>query len=72
MPLPTDTTLGLMGFSKPGETSQSRPKQAMLIRMSDKTLDLLESSPQLHFDFSESPVRFRVYRSLTFSLALRV
>lgn len=56
MPLPPDATLGLMGFSRPGETSQSRPKQAMIIRMSEKTLDLLESLPQLQFDFSDNPV----------------
>ncbi|KXN90647.1 hypothetical protein AN958_03887 [Leucoagaricus sp. SymC.cos] len=55
MPLPTDGTIHLMGHSRPGETLQSRPKRAMIIRMSDKTLDLLESLPQLQFEFSENP-----------------
>lgn len=61
MPLPADGTIHLTGYSRPGETSQSRPKQAMIIRMSDKTLDLLESMPQLHFEFSDNPVCLFLY-----------
>lgn len=55
MPLPADGTVHLTRYSRPGETSQSRPKQAMILRMSDKTLDLLEHMPQLQFDFSDNP-----------------
>lgn len=56
MPLPHDGIIHLTGYSRPGETAQSCPKQAMIIRMSDKTLDLLESMPPLHFEFSDNPV----------------
>lgn len=55
MPLPHDGIIHLTGYSRPGETAQSCPKQAMIIRMSDKTLDLLESMPPLHFEFSDNP-----------------
>jgi len=74
MPLPHDGTIYLTGCSRPGETSQSCPKQAMIIRMSDKTLDLLEAMPQLHFEFSDNPVCVSDLPALRlqFSLSTRV
>jgi len=59
MPLPVNSTLSLLGASRPGDALLSKPKKAMLVRMSSETLDALEASisqPQLQFDFGESPV----------------
>ncbi|KAF8159538.1 hypothetical protein B0H34DRAFT_796776 [Crassisporium funariophilum] len=58
MPLPPNTTLSLLGHSRPGDTMHSKPKQAMIIRMSVETLDALESipgRPQLELEFGDNP-----------------
>ena len=55
MVLPSNTIL------RPGDALQSKPKQAMFIRMSSETLDALQSfptQPALQFEFGDSPVRF--------------
>ena len=58
MPLPINTTLSLFGASRPGDALPSKPKKAMLFRMSSDILDALESStqPQVQFQFGENPV----------------
>lgn len=61
MPLPSNGSLSLLGYSRPGDTVQSRPKQAMIVRMSVETLDALEAfpnQPQLDFEFGDMPVIF--------------
>lgn len=63
MPLPPNTTLSLHGYSKPGDTVQSKPKQAMIIRMSAETLDALEdfpNQPPLQFEFGDTTVRLHL------------
>lgn len=60
MPLPHNTALSLLGYSRPGDAVQSKPKQAMIIRMSTETLDALESfpnHPQMEFELGANPVR---------------
>lgn len=60
MPLPGNGTLSLQGHSRPGDTVHSKPKQAMIVRMSAETLEALETFPQqppMDFDFGENPVR---------------
>ena len=58
MPLPINSTLSLFGASRPGDAFPSKPKKAMLVRMSSEILDALEASaqPLVQFDFSETPV----------------
>ncbi|KAF8813583.1 hypothetical protein BYT27DRAFT_7083347 [Phlegmacium glaucopus] len=61
MPLPYNTALSLLGYSRPGDAVQSKPKQAMIIRMSTETLDALESfpnHPQMEFELGANP---RIY-----------
>ncbi|OBZ70678.1 hypothetical protein A0H81_09126 [Grifola frondosa] len=58
MPLPVHTTLSLQGHSRPGDTLLSKPKQAMIVRMSAEALEALESfpnQPKMEFEFSDSP-----------------
>ncbi|KAH7911033.1 hypothetical protein BJ138DRAFT_1151642 [Hygrophoropsis aurantiaca] len=57
MPLPDGATLSLQGHSRLGDTVQSKPKQAMIVRMSAETLEALESStnsPRMEFEFGEN------------------
>jgi len=60
MPLPVaNGTLSLQGQLRPGDTIQSVPKHAMIVRMSEETLEALEAfpnHPQLEFDFCDTPV----------------
>lgn len=59
MPLPSGTPLSLQGHSRPGDTVQTKPKHAMIVRMSAETLEALEdlsSSPVMNFEFGDSPV----------------
>jgi hypothetical protein len=64
MPLPADGAFPLTGYSKPGEAATSRPKQAMIVRLSPETLDALQalqdsSDPQrMAFTFGDNPVCF--------------
>ncbi|KAF8993692.1 hypothetical protein BDQ17DRAFT_1431544 [Cyathus striatus] len=58
MPIPQNGPLSLIGYSRPGETAQSKPKHAMIVRMSAETLDALESfpnHPRLDFQLSDHP-----------------
>ncbi|KAJ3502295.1 hypothetical protein NLJ89_g8958 [Agrocybe chaxingu] len=52
MPLPTDTTLSLLAYPRP---DFSKPKKAMLVRLSTETLEALESLPPVQFEFGDSP-----------------
>lgn len=56
MPLPGNGTLSLQGPSRLGDAQQSKPKQAMLVRMSAETLEALEDHPKMEFEFGENPV----------------
>jgi hypothetical protein len=54
MPLPTDTPLSLQGFS----AAQSKPKQAVVVRMSAETLDALDALPagaKIEFEYPSNP-----------------
>lgn len=58
MPLPNGTLLSLQGHSRPGDTVQTKPKHAMIVRMSAETLEALEdlsSNPTMNFEFGDSP-----------------
>ncbi|KAG6335958.1 hypothetical protein ID866_3134 [Astraeus odoratus] len=58
MPLPTGGPLSLHVHSSLGNAVQSKPKQAMIIRMSAETLEALESfptHPEMNFDFGDAP-----------------
>ncbi|KAG1777776.1 hypothetical protein EV702DRAFT_222969 [Suillus placidus] len=58
MPLPNGTPLSLQGHSRPGDTIQTKPKRAMIVRMSAETLEALEdlsSNPVMNFEFGDSP-----------------
>jgi hypothetical protein len=60
MLLPVNSSLSLLGASRPGDALPSKPKKAMLVRLSSETLDVLETSiaqPQLQFEFGENSVR---------------
>jgi RNA polymerase II elongation factor ELL len=52
MVLPATTTL------RPGDALQSKPKQAMFVRMSSESLDALDSQSTLRFQLGDTPVRF--------------
>ncbi|KAI0820027.1 hypothetical protein BC628DRAFT_1525161 [Trametes gibbosa] len=57
MPLPADVTLTL-GQPHPGDPLHSKPKQAMLFRMSAETFEQLEDAqnlPKLHVEFGDNP-----------------
>ena len=56
MPLPSNGVLPLQGYSKPGDTQYSKPKQAMIVRMTAETLEALENQPKMQFDFGNNPV----------------
>jgi RNA polymerase II elongation factor ELL len=58
MPLPINSTLSLLGASRPGDALPSKPKKAMLVRMSSEILDALEATaqPLVQFEFGENPV----------------
>ncbi|KAI0355611.1 hypothetical protein OH77DRAFT_1424556 [Trametes cingulata] len=58
MPLPADATLTLQGQPRPGDPLHSKPKQAMLFRMSAETFEQLEDAqnlPKLQFEFGKTP-----------------
>ncbi|KAG1751448.1 uncharacterized protein EDB91DRAFT_1105640 [Suillus paluster] len=58
MPLPSGTSLSLQGHSRPGDTIQTKPKHAMIVRMSAETLEALEdlsSVPAMNFEFGDEP-----------------
>ncbi|TDL26085.1 hypothetical protein BD410DRAFT_784108 [Rickenella mellea] len=58
MPLPTTGSLTLQGHSRPGEGITAKPKQAMIVRMSEDTLDALQditSEERMDFMFGDNP-----------------
>lgn len=58
MPLPDSGPLSLHVHSSLGNAVQSKPKQAMIIRMTAETLEALEAfpnHPEMHFDFGDNP-----------------
>ncbi|KAF6741872.1 hypothetical protein DFP72DRAFT_1083024 [Ephemerocybe angulata] len=58
MPLPTNGSYPVLGYSRPGEAVQSKPKQAMIVRMSPETLDALQdfpNNPPIDFQFGDTP-----------------
>ncbi|KAI0374174.1 hypothetical protein BV20DRAFT_1118773 [Pilatotrama ljubarskyi] len=58
MPLPVDATLTLQGQPRPGDPLHSKPKQAMIFRMSAETFEQLEDAqnlPKLQFEFGKTP-----------------
>lgn len=60
MPLPTTGSISLQGHSRPGEGVTTKPKLAMIVRMTEETLDALQNLPtgdRMLFEFGERPVR---------------
>lgn len=57
MPLPTNSALSLLPANRPGDALPSKPKHAMLVRMSSQTLDALDAFPTVQFEFGDNPVR---------------
>ncbi|KAI6121822.1 hypothetical protein F5141DRAFT_999440 [Pisolithus sp. B1] len=58
MPLPDAGPLSLHVHSSLGNAVQSKPKQAMIVRLSAETLEALEAfpnHPEMHFDFGDNP-----------------
>ncbi|KAI0339830.1 hypothetical protein BDW22DRAFT_546547 [Trametopsis cervina] len=58
MPLPANGVLSLQGHVGPGVTEQSKPKQAMVVRMSAETFEALEAQPALpkvEVEFGDNP-----------------
>ena len=60
MPLPTNGPLSLQNNPIAGQTAPTKPKRAMIVRMSQEVLEALEdpsAASQLEFDFGSAPVR---------------
>ena len=62
MPLPVaiNGTIALQGPTRQGDTPQPLTKRAMIIRMSEETLEALAAypaHPPLQFEFGDTPVR---------------
>ncbi|TBU33713.1 hypothetical protein BD311DRAFT_794033 [Dichomitus squalens] len=58
MPLPANSTVLLQGSSQPGDPLGYKPKQAMLIRMTQETFEALqdpETHSSLEFNFGNAP-----------------
>ncbi|KAJ6593804.1 hypothetical protein B0H19DRAFT_1092071 [Mycena capillaripes] len=55
MSLPANVKLSVQGHSRPGDTSHSIPKQAMIVRMTAETLDALQATPNMEFTFGPEP-----------------
>ncbi|KAH8119072.1 hypothetical protein DFH11DRAFT_1562832 [Phellopilus nigrolimitatus] len=58
MPLPSNSSISLQGHSRPGEGVTTKPKVAMLVRMTEETLDALQnlsSADRMEFDFGDRP-----------------
>ncbi|KAJ7132853.1 hypothetical protein C8R43DRAFT_930192 [Mycena crocata] len=55
MSLPANVKLSVQGHSRPGDTSHSIPKQAMLVRMTAETLDALQANSRMDFSFGPEP-----------------
>jgi len=62
MPLPVavNGTISLQGHTRQGDAPQPLTKRAMIIRMSEETLEALAAypaHPPLQFEFGDTPVR---------------
>ncbi|KAJ7680228.1 hypothetical protein DFH06DRAFT_1162312 [Mycena polygramma] len=55
MSLPANVKLSVQGHSRPGDTSHTIPKQAMIVRMTAETLDALQATPHMEFTFGPDP-----------------
>ena len=52
MPLPKNSSISLQGHSRPGEGTTTRPKVAMVVRMTEDALDALQNlTPADKMDF---------------------
>lgn len=69
MPLPGNGVFSLQGHSKPGDTQCSKPKQAMIVRMSSETLDALDGQAKMQFEFGDSPVLLSLVTPLLLLIA---
>lgn len=71
MPLPVaiNGTISLQGPTRQGDTPQPLTKRAMIIRMSEETLEALAAypaHPPLQFEFGDTPVRTHLHTTLLF------
>jgi len=71
MPLPVavNGTISLQGPTRQGDAPQPLTKRAMIIRMSDETLEALAAypvHPPLQFEFGDTPVRTRPHTAHLF------
>lgn len=60
MPLPTNGSISLQGHSRPGEGVTTKPKLAMIVKMTEETLDALQNlsmEDRVEFEFGDHPVR---------------
>ncbi|KAL5523663.1 hypothetical protein ACEPAG_7836 [Sanghuangporus baumii] len=58
MPLPSNSSISLQGHSRPGEGVTTMPKIAMVVRMTEETLDALQSlsgADRMDFEFGDKP-----------------
>ncbi|KAJ3516709.1 hypothetical protein NMY22_g14141 [Coprinellus aureogranulatus] len=58
MPLPTEGSFPLLGYSRPGEAVHSKPKKAFFVRMSPEALQALHdfpNNPPMEFEFGDKP-----------------
>lgn len=65
MPLPQNGSLSLHGPSRPGE-GNAKPKQAMILRLSEDTLDALQNlaaGEGVEFEAGDKPVRIFISHS---------
>ena len=74
MPLPVavNGTISLLGSARQGDAPQPLTKRAMIIRMSEETLESLAAypaHPPLQFEFGDSPVRTHISPSFSLYLA---
>ncbi|THH08294.1 hypothetical protein EW145_g2798 [Phellinidium pouzarii] len=56
MPLPANSSIPLQGHSRPGEGVPTKPKIAMIVRLTEETLDALQSlssADRMDFDFGD-------------------
>lgn len=63
MPLP-DGQIPLHSHSLPGETTSTKPKQAMTVKLTGETLDALQNlglEERMEFEFNDKPVRRSFY-----------
>jgi hypothetical protein len=60
LPVPLNGTISLQGPTRQGDVPQPLTKRAMIIRLSEQTLEALAAypaHPSLQFEFGDTPVR---------------